>query len=79
MALLHFAQELDAAHARHALVCHHHSRLESGQRRERFVGAERIVKAEGLAKREAERIEIVRLVVDNQDVVTAPLEVLHTG
>jgi hypothetical protein len=75
--LLGALQELDAAHFRHALIGDDHRRIEALDRLERLGPAERVVQRERFPEREAERVQVVLFVVDDQDVEAAPVEITH--
>jgi hypothetical protein len=65
--LRHLLQELEAGHARHALVRDDHRHLVLAQELERLVTTLRAENRERALEVEAEGIEVVLLVVDDQD------------
>src|SRR5690606_10378919 len=74
---LGFAEQLDPADARHALIGHDHRRLQRRELPERLFATARVVQLERLAKRKSEGVQVVWLVVHHEDVVAGPVEVPH--
>ncbi len=76
-ALLGLLEELDAVHPGHPLVADDDRRIDPLEHLERFGAAERVVERERFSEREAERVEVVFFVVDDEDVELAERDIAH--
>ena len=64
--ITHSPQQLQAGHARHTLVGDHHGDIVLAGQCQRILAAAGEMEREGLAEREAESVQVVAFVVDDQ-------------
>ena len=75
--LLGLLEKLDAVHPGHPLVAHDDGRIDALERLQRLGPAERVVQRERFSEREADGVEVVLFVVDDEDVELSVREVAH--